>query len=422
MKSNIRRCIWLPIIFGAFGLFYCIINNQHTDHIYNPKFDSISEAALQFKHDLDVENILKRTANCSKYLHTLQDVIFPEKGQNFTQGPIFKENVSTRLAFSYLVHDNPGIFEILLHLTFRPHNSYCIYIDLKTEDEIKNAFSKIKDCYVELFPETNIFIISEENISWGTYSLLNADLTCLEALIKSKSNWDYYINLAGTELPIMDVDVFAKKLGTSKINYSIFTHFEPTLKNDRFKYSIQLIEQKELSDHRYLSSQKTMKLKAPVPYNMTVFKGNKCVILSKQFSKFVISHPISKKFREWTKDMAVPDESFFATLARITKISQDKNTGNYTVKQNLKNLGESRHYVKPGLCPRTLIWSYGDNKCKGKVIRDVCHLSQKDLEHIINRNTLKNQEQDCFVANKFNLEIDPTPVQTLAQILSPLVS
>ena len=85
---------------------------------------------------------------------------------------------------------------------------------------------------------------------------------------------------------------------------------------------------------------------------MTVFKGNKCVILSKQFSKFVISHPISKKFREWTKDMAVPDESFFATLARITKISQDKNTGNYTVRQNLKNLGESRHYVKPGLCPR----------------------------------------------------------------------
>ena len=50
--------------------------------------------------------------------------------------------------------------------------------------------------------------------------------------------------------------------------------------------------------------------------------------------------------------MAVPDESFFATLARITKISQDKNTGNYTVKQNLKNLGEGRHYVKPGLCPR----------------------------------------------------------------------
>ena len=64
--------------------------------------------------------------------------------------------------------------------------------------------------------------------------------------VLSFSNWDYYINLAGTELPVMDVDVFAKKLGISKINYSIFTRFVPTLKNDRFKYSIQLIEQKEL--------------------------------------------------------------------------------------------------------------------------------------------------------------------------------
>ena len=85
MKSNIRRCIWLPIIIVAFGLFNYIINNQHTgDYSYGngfSRFDSISEAALQFKHDLDVKNILKRTANCSRYLQSLQDVIFPEKGQ-----------------------------------------------------------------------------------------------------------------------------------------------------------------------------------------------------------------------------------------------------------------------------------------------------------------------------------------------------
>ena len=106
--------------------------------------------------------------------------------RNFTQATILKENISTSLAFSYLVHDNPGIFEILLHLTFRPHNSYCIYIDLKTDEEIKDAFSKIKDCYLELFPETNIFTISKQKVSWGTYTSLNAELTCLEALIKSK--------------------------------------------------------------------------------------------------------------------------------------------------------------------------------------------------------------------------------------------
>jgi hypothetical protein len=85
---------------------------------------------------------------------------------------------------------------------------------------------------------------------------------------------------------------------------------------------------------------------------MTVFKGNKCVILSKQFSKFVISHPVSKSFCEWTKDIGMPDESFFASLAQITEITQDKNTGNYSVKQNPYKLGERRQFVKQGLCPR----------------------------------------------------------------------
>ena len=91
---------------------------------------------------------------------------------------------------------------------------------------------------------------------------------------------------------------------------------------------------------------------------MTVFKGIKSVILSNQFSKFVITHPVSKAFREWTKDIEIPDEAFFSTLAQIRDITQDKHTGNYSVKQNQYNLeGKDskkyvRQFVKQGFCPR----------------------------------------------------------------------
>ena len=97
------------------------------------------------------------------------------------------EDVSTRLALSYVVHHSPGLFEILLHLTFRPYNSYCIYVDAKTDEETKRAFQNIINCYKEMFPNANIFLIkTTQEIVWGSYSLLNADLTCLEELIKSK--------------------------------------------------------------------------------------------------------------------------------------------------------------------------------------------------------------------------------------------
>ena len=96
------------------------------------------------------------------------------------------ENIPTRIAFSFVVHDQPGLFEILLHLMFRPYHAYCIYIDAKTKREIRKAFENIVNCYQEIFPWTNIFLIKRPHqISWGTYSLLDADLTCLDQLMKS---------------------------------------------------------------------------------------------------------------------------------------------------------------------------------------------------------------------------------------------
>ena len=97
------------------------------------------------------------------------------------------KDIPARLALSYVVHDQPGLFEILFHLNFRPYNAYCIYIDAKTKETIKRAFENIVNCYQEIFPWTNIFLIEKTHkISWGTYSLLDADLTCLEELMEKE--------------------------------------------------------------------------------------------------------------------------------------------------------------------------------------------------------------------------------------------
>ena len=40
-------------------------------------------------------------------------------------------------AFSILNHSNLGLLETLLSVIFRPHNSYCLYIDAKAPDSYK---------------------------------------------------------------------------------------------------------------------------------------------------------------------------------------------------------------------------------------------------------------------------------------------
>ena len=93
-----------------------------------------------------------------------------------------EESAPAKMAYSYVVHDYPGLFEILLHLTFRPYNSYCLYLDYKASDELKKAYESLVNCYLEHYPKTTIFLYPKPaEVYWAGYSLLNADLRCLEA-------------------------------------------------------------------------------------------------------------------------------------------------------------------------------------------------------------------------------------------------
>ena len=64
----------------------------------------------------------------------------------------------------------------------------------------------------------------------------------------------------------------------------------------------------------------------PVPFNLTIYKGAKSYRLPRQFVKFLLSHPVSLTFLEWSKTTAVPDEMVVPTLARISDMVETKNT------------------------------------------------------------------------------------------------
>ena len=155
-----------------------------------------------------------------------------------------------------------GLFEILFHLIFRPYHSYCIYIDPKTSEDLQKAFRSILKCYQEVFINTTIIIVSgTQPIFHGGFSLLNADLTCLELLYHSSryllqknfikliisfleifkyfdfSNWDYFINMAGTELPLHDIDIFLNTIKTKNIPVIIESELADSHRiNERWGY------------------------------------------------------------------------------------------------------------------------------------------------------------------------------------------
>ena len=85
---------------------------------------------------------------------------------------------------------------------FRPHNAYCIYVDKKSSESFHQAVNNLIECYTQRFPEAVIFKISNPvPIFWSDFSLLEADLECMEWLLKKHNTWKYFINQAGTALP-----------------------------------------------------------------------------------------------------------------------------------------------------------------------------------------------------------------------------
>ena len=182
----------------------------------NTTNENKTEAEL-FEEELNIKQIMKRTENFDNYYFiALADMIY-KKPHGIPNGIVddyiksaknYSEENITKLAISFVIHNNPGLFEIIFHLLFRPYNDYCIVIDEKVDLETKNSFKSIVKCYQEIFPDTNIIIANwTKPIYWGGYSILDADLTCLELLYNS-SRYCLYIFNSQCTFPVVLKTVF----------------------------------------------------------------------------------------------------------------------------------------------------------------------------------------------------------------------
>ena len=132
------------------------------------------------------DNLLKQTTDCITFISERKYII----------KPISDEEASFSIAFSIVVYKNVEQVERLIRAIYRPQNIYCIHIDKKSPLHFVQAMIS----FVQCFP--NVFIASRSvDVEWGSFSLLEADLICMQDLWHNK-NWKYFINLTGQEFPL----------------------------------------------------------------------------------------------------------------------------------------------------------------------------------------------------------------------------
>lgn len=158
-----------------------------------------------------------------------------------------------------------------------------------------------------------------------------------------------------------------------------------------------------------------MRRKSQTPFGLSVAKGLKNGFFSRSFVDFLLHNKISKTFLTWLEDTFVPDESFAQTLLRVFDRILDENSIEHEDVRKSRRIAQDRRDLErytrcgpgkkrpreDGLCPRYSRWTFDNEGCEGRFIRDICHFNVWDLASVA------EESQYFALVNKFDLDVDP---------------
>lgn len=290
---------------------------------------------------------------------------------------VLPEERNFPLAFTIKMHSNPEQAEQLLRTIYRPHNTYCIYVDKKSDTNTFETMKSIGSCF------QNVHVIENRiNVIYSSINLVQAELECMRTAIKSKKSWKYYINLTGQEFPL-------------KTNFEIVSILRKLNgANDIESYEFPLIKQRRYTKRYEIRGNdiyETRDLKHSFIKRFHLRKGSAYGVFSREFVKFILTDIIAIRFLQWLNGTYAPEESAWATLNSLPWAP-----GGYT-----KNTP---------FMSRAVIWSHKEGvNCRGHFVRGVCVFNSEDLPWLIHR--------DQLFANKFYKDRDPVALDCLEEVI-----
>lgn len=221
-----------------------------------------------------------------------------------------------RIAYFILVHRLPNQFKRLFTAIYHPDNYYLIHIDKKATDEVSDEINLFLQNY------SNASVMTPITVTWGGYSMVQAELNGMRHLLSLNVKWDYFINLSGQDYPLKPQEYIQGILGSSNMrNYIKVLNQElerpDTLNRIKYIFSEDDVNcEGKGTRRRYMS-------------NTTAYIGGQWMILTRLCCEFICYSEEAKKFEEYYKNTLIPDESFFQTLLMNTSfkgtiVSDDK--------------------------------------------------------------------------------------------------
>ncbi len=213
-----------------------------------------------------------------------------------------------KIAYFILVHRFPKQFQRLFKAIYDPENQYLIHIDKSADDFIHQEV----DAFLLDYP--NAHILDSENVVWGGYSMVQAELCGMQYLLSIKANWDYFINLSGQDFPLKSQKFIQNFLNTNKGNNFLKVANQATTRPETMNRV----------DNYFVETSTGF---SGVPYkreylkNVIPYIGGQWMILTRDCCEFICNSAEVEKFEDYYLHTLIPDESFFQTVLMNTKFA-----------------------------------------------------------------------------------------------------
>lgn len=340
----------------------------------------------QIERKFSNQAIIKKSYNCSSLINTIND---PRSNPD-----------GVPLAFSIVFHRELSVLATQLDMLVNgARHAFCIHVDAKVDPIIRDSVHRMANCYKQRYPGITIIVPNDTiPVYWGHFSLLESDLLCGRRLYDSNHDWKYMMSIAGTELPSVPLSVMESKL-LSLNGRSIIPSEASANPNFHERYShVWELDLNQTSNSKPVDLQTEPKMlqsqivKVAPPHNLVILKGMRNVILNRTMVEFIHFHPVAKSLLQWISNSLIPEEGFYATLARV-RIGPNNN-----ITQDLKAPNDEEI-----LFPRLALWETDLDPCYGGYIHEVCNFNSQDIPNLINATNY----QTYLFLNKFEATRDP---------------
>jgi hypothetical protein len=205
------------------------------------------------------------------------------------------------IAYFILVHRYPEQFKRLFRSIYLPGNSYVIHVDKSSGPDLA------KDIAAFLEPYAGACILPARKALWGGYSLVDAELRGMAALLEMSADWTHFINLSGQDFPLKSQGYIRKFLaahpGKQFIRAVCQRSQRPDTMNRINHYFVELLGK----------IYRTGIARKFVP-GATPFIGTQWKAVTRDFCEFVCHDAGVKRFKRFYRHSFIADEAFFQTV------------------------------------------------------------------------------------------------------------